>query len=581
VSPPKKPSDYELLKDAWIWRNVAPYRAYLAQISAIILLAISINFVIPLLSRSVVNEGILAGDNGYVNLMIVLQAGLYGGLILLNTLRTKISFQVSSRLVTRVTSEYFRHVVSLPMAYFRTSSSGKIVEHVRDLERVQRFAAVELVDATASAVSIISLSLLLLWINSVICLIFVSSAALYLFWITTIGRKRRQVDNERFRENSRSREIEIGIVDAIQDIKIAGHEERSLATWASVQLSNLETRLRAARIEQLQVSGGHLFTRIGMVLVTYVSARKAISGEITLGDFTITSVLTVQLYFNVNQLLDFFNKLDDVRSALRRVHAVRHVAPESAPVRGQALSPVIFPIILDEVTFTYPGALRPSLNSISFAAESGSMTALIGPSGSGKSSILKLLLRLEEPDGGQIMVAGRPLTSIDHVDWRNRIGAVMQDGCLFAASLRDNIVAGRELDTQWLACVIEAACVGDVIEDSAHGLDTKIGPGGAKLSVGQIQRLLIARALYKRPSLLLLDEATSALDQKNENSIIASIRNLMPDVTSIVAAHRLNTIMHSDRVLLIDHGRIIDSGTPDTLLRTNAGRLGISQGQLL
>jgi ATP-binding cassette subfamily B protein len=566
----RKVETYHLLKDAWVWGNVAPYKKYLFQIIAIVFVTIAINFTVPLLTRSIVNEGILAGNADFINLIITLQGALYSALIVLNSVRKKISFHVSSRLVTRVTSEYFLHVVSLPMTYFRSSSPGEVVEHVRDLERVQRFAAVELVEATASAISIVSLSLLLLWINSTICVVFLLSAAAYLLWITGVGRRRRKVDAERFRENARSRAMEIGIVDAIQDMKIAGYEERSLAKWAELQLSVLETRLKAAAIEQFQASGGHLFTRIGMVLVTFFSARKAVMGEITLGDFTITSVIAVQLYFNVNQLLEFVNKLEDVRSALHRVHVVGGIAPERSDVTAETLSSQASPIVFREVSFRYPRAPKVSLEAISFDAKPGSMTALIGPSGSGKSTILKLVLRLYDPSSGVIEIGGHALAKADHAVWRTSIGAVMQEGTLFATSIRDNVVAGRDLDEIWLRRVIAAARLDEVLAAAPDGLDTVVGPGGAQLSAGQVQRILIGRALYKRPTLLLLDEATSALDYENEASIIANVRSLLPDVTSIVAAHRLNTVMDADQILLIDHGRIVDSGPPSRLLRMNA-----------
>jgi ATP-binding cassette, subfamily B, bacterial len=561
----------------WIRANIRPYRKYHVQIFSIVFATIVLNFIIPLTNRAVVNTGILTGDSSFVNLVIGIQAILFTLLIALNTLRSQISTHVANRLVPRMNSEYFSGMMELPLSFFQGARSGELVERMRDIERVQKFAAVELVEAVAGFVSIFSLGLLLLWVDGMVFLAFASSAAAYLVWIKLIGRQRRQVDADRFKESARSRALEIAIIESIQDIRIAGHEAASLATWSKVQIDALRTRLRSASIEQLQATGGYFFTRAGMVLVVFVCAKKAISGEITLGDFTITSVIVAQLYYHLNQLLEFSNKFDDVRNGLARALELFALEPERQLKDCRDVVPIDWQqITISEVSFNYPETERISLRGISFNVARGSMTALVGPSGSGKSTILKLLLRLYEPSSGQIQVDMANLRRIDHRHWRAQIGAVMQEGALFAATIRDNIVAGLPADDPWLEQVIEAACLEEVLSVTTFGLDTIVGPGGARLSSGQTQRILIGRALFKRPSVLLLDEATSALDSLNEASVIRNIRSLLPDATSIVAAHRLSTVMHADQVIDIDEGRIRGVGTPQAIIGSHVAPIKLS-----
>jgi ATP-binding cassette subfamily B protein len=572
-----KAANNSIVRDPWVLEHLSPYRRYLGQIVLVTSATIIINFSIPLLNRAIVNDGILTGDSFFIGVIIAAQALLYAFLIVLNLLRTSMSSHISHRLLAGMADEYARHIVHLPMAFFQTAKSGEIVERMRDLERVERFASLELLEAVAAAISITALGLMLCWIDVAIFLAFVGSAASYLLWVIVIGRRRREIDAARFEEAARSREIEIGIVEAIQDIKIAAHEERSLVAWAAVQRASLLSQLKAASVENLQAAGGQFCNRTGMLLITFLTARKAVAGSITLGDFMITLTISLQLYFYVNQLLAFVNRLDDVRAALGRAREVRSKELEDCVGAAAGAFPQAWQTMtFRQVAFCYPGSARPSLVDVSFEVLPGSMTALVGPSGSGKSSILKLLLKLYEPTSGAVLFGGNSLRDIGHAIWRERVGAVMQEGALFAASIRDNIVANRDIDEEWLQDVVEAARLTDFVSKLGRGLDTLVGPAAEPLSSGQVQRILIARALYKKPDLLLLDEATSALDGRNESSIIANVAALLPNVTSVVAAHRLHTLAGADQVIVLDGGHLLQRGEAELLSISRESRFGLS-----
>jgi ATP-binding cassette subfamily B protein len=460
-----------------------------------------------------------------------------------------------------MTSGLVTQLVELPFEFFHNAKQGEVVERVRDLDRVQSFVSIEAMEALTASVSILSLGILLLFVNLAIFVIFFASAASYFGWIYLVGRRRRATDAAHFSESSGLRALEIGMVESIQDIRIAGHEQAALAHWAEVQIAALHTKIKAAEIEQIQATGGHFFTRVGLILVTFVSAQRAISGAITLGDFTITSVIAVQLYFHLNQILTFVNKLEEVRGAMHRIGDIRRLHESGTDRQRRTVAPSgVSPIAFDAVTFRYPGATRASLSDVSIAFPTGAMTALVGPSGSGKTTVLKLLLQLYEPASGAIQVADMPLARIRTALWHREIGAVMQDGTLFAGSLRDNVIGNQSFDRGWFDDVVAAARLADVMTACEEGLDTLLGPGGTRLSAGQVQRILIARALYKRPGLLLMDEPTSALDGANEAAVMENIARLLPGVTTVVAAHRLNTVQRAKLVVSLDGGRVVASG---------------------
>jgi ATP-binding cassette, subfamily B, bacterial len=554
----------------WLWMmgHLRPYRRYIAQTMLIVFLIVLINFAVPLTARALVNSGMLAGDREFVYAMIAVQGLLYGSLIVLHYIRGQIAIHVANRLVLQMVAEYIHHVVRLPMAYFNRASNGDVVERIRDFERIQRFSSVELMDVFTAAISLLSLGLLLLWINSSLFVVFGATACAYLAWLLTFSRARRQVDAERFAQDARSRAVEIGIVQAIQDIKIAVQERHSLVEWENVQLLALQTRLRSATLEQRQTAGANLINRIGLIAITFLAAIGVMDGDMTIGDFTIAATISIQLYFQVDQILLFVNKYPETSGAIRRAQEIRDTAAEPSDLPARIPSVLEAPsIALRNVSFAYPGADRLSLSGLSLEVPGGEMAALVGPSGSGKSTMLKLLLSLYQPVEGSILVAGLPLGELDRGAWRSRVGAVMQDGALFATTLGNNIIAGRPLDPSWLDRVIEAAALEDVVSSVSAGIETRVGPGGERLSAGQVQRILIARALYKKPALLLLDEATSALDGLNEATVVSGIRRLLPATTMIVAAHRLGTIREADRIHVVRDGRISEAGTHEALLR--------------
>ena len=550
----------------WVFRQIGTYRRYLVQNLFIVILIVVLNFAVPLTNRALINSGVLADDLEFVGLILAIQAVMYSLLISLHYLRSEISSHVSNRLIVRMVGEFIRHAVRLPMSYFNRSSRGDLVERIRDFERIQRFASVELMEFSAAIISLLSLGPLLLWIDPALFVVFAVSAIVYVLWIVAYNKRRRKVDTNRFKADSASRTAEIGIIEAIQDIKIAGLERGCLEEWERVQIDMLHARLNAASIQHWQVAGGNAITRVGLLLISFISARGVITGEITLGDLTITTVIAMQLNFHVQQILEFVTKLQETTGALRRADELRRIEVEGSGRGAGHHIPIRGGISMDDVRFSYPGTHHGALQGLTLAIEEGKVAALAGPSGSGKSTILKLLMKFYAPDHGSIHVGGEDILDVDLFQWRANLSAVMQEGALLAGSIRYNITAGQPLDEAWLDEVVAIARLQEVIAVQPQGLDTRVGPAGERLSAGQAQRVLIARAVYKRPSLLLLDEATSALDTVNEAAILAGIRRALPDTTIIMVAHRLSTIKGADRIFVIERGQVAEQGSHQELM---------------
>jgi len=280
-------------------------------------------------------------------------------------------------------------------------------------------------------------------------------------------------------------------------------------------------------------------------------------------------VVSLQLYWQVDQLLAFSNKLQDTTLSLERLTTIDSLPKENLTPNLNWSPPVGASINAEDVSFRYFAGQSNILEDLNFTINVGSVFAIVGPSGSGKTTLLKLLIGFYKPYQGHLRLGDAALHDIPPADWRRHCGVVMQDGTLFDCSIKDNILAACPLNEAWLETVVDASNCREFIRRLPNGLDTLVTEAASPLSAGQRQRILIARALYKRPRFLLLDEATSALDGQNEAVIVQNIRQLLPNSTIVVVAHRLATVRTAEHIIVLDGGSIRERGSHEELLKAN------------
>lgn len=304
------------------------------------------------------------------------------------------------------------------------------------------------------------------------------------------------------------------------------------------------------------------------ILITYLSAKAVISGDLTLGGMVAIQYIVGMVSSPVEQLLGFIQSYQDAKISLERINEI-YGEEEEEPVEQEWLRelPADKGIVLGGVTFRYPGSGNdPILANIDLTFPAGKTTAIVGMSGSGKTTILKLILRFYDPEAGDIRIGQTKLNQIGFATWRDACGVVMQDGFIFADTIENNIAVGDEFpDRQKVEQAIRTANLVEFIEEQPFGLKTKIGTAGKGVSQGQRQRLLIARAVYKNPHYILFDEATNALDANNERVIIDNMKDFLEDRTAIIVAHRLSTVSHADNIVVLDKGRVVEQGTHEEL----------------
>ena len=317
-----------------------------------------------------------------------------------------------------------------------------------------------------------------------------------------------------------------------------------------------------------QQLGSVFFTQITSLLISYLSARAVIEGEMTLGMMMSVSYIIGQLSAPISQVIGFVQSAQDAKISLERLNEIHNREDEEQNIADKIMEiPENRIIAVKDVFFSYDGAERNyALNGVSIVIPQNKTTAIVGASGSGKTTLIKLLLNFYNPNKGDIHIDNHSLNEINPHIWRQSTGAVMQDGFIFSDTIANNIAVGvDEIDKKRLKAAAQTANIHDFITSLPLKYNTKIGMDGNGISQGQRQRLLIARAVYKNPDFLFFDEATNALDANNERVILDNLKNFYKGKTVVIVAHRLSTVQNADKIVVMDEGKIVDEGTHEEL----------------
>jgi ATP-binding cassette subfamily B protein/subfamily B ATP-binding cassette protein MsbA len=342
------------------------------------------------------------------------------------------------------------------------------------------------------------------------------------------------------------------------------HEEHARFNRASDALRS--ATLHVMRIWAIYRPGMHFLTSIGMVIVLWVGARQLMEGRIQAGDLTAFLLLLKFFYDPIESLHQLNQILQSGRAAGERVFDILDAEPEADTLGGREMPTISGHVRYENVSFSYAGK-TPTVTGVNLEARAGQTIALVGPTGAGKSTLINLLTRFYEYDQGTITIDGTPVHELNKNWLRSRIGYVTQEAFLFNGTVRDNLIIGRRDATdEQLWAALESANADAFVRRLPQQLDTHVGERGVKLSVGEKQRVSIARALLRNPPILLLDEATASVDTETERQIQEALEHLMAHRTSFVIAHRLSTVRNADRIYVLDRGQVIEEGTHDELI---------------
>ncbi len=559
------------------------YKKYLYQLILGLVLGSCIQLVIPFLTQSIVDIGLNNNDIGFIYLILFAQLALVFGRMSVEFIRGWLLLHIGSRVNVAVISGFLQKLMSLPVAFFDTKLTGDILQRVEDNNRIEEFLTSASLNILFSFFNLIVFGIVLAVFSVKILILFLTGSILYVTWVSIFMKSRGRLDHLRFKQMSISGSKLINIVNGMQEIKLTQSELSQRWDWEKLQATLFGLKVKGLTLAQYQSAGATFINEVTNVLITIVAATAVLKGNMTLGMMLAVQFIIGQLNVPVSQIIGFFRMSQDAKMSLDRLAEVHNLEEEEPDPEVKILKlPDKKDIYFNSLSYQYEGPRSPfALKDIDLFIEENKITAIVGTSGSGKTTLLKMLLGFYLPVSGEILIGDIRLTNLSLKVWRNKVGAVMQDGFLFPDTIAANIAPGSgEIDEERLIKAVDIANIRGFIESLPLGYNTKIGSNGHGLSEGQKQRLLIARVIYKDPDIIIFDEATNSLDANNEKVIVENLSEFFEGKTVIVVAHRLSTVRNADKIVVLDNGRIIETGTHDGLILNKGAYFNLVKNQL-
>ena len=568
---------------SFLLKYLITYRQLVLQLLFGLGIGTLLQLVAPFLTQSVVDIGINTRNLNFIYIVIIAQAALIIGRVSVEFIRSWILLHISTRVNISILTDFLIKLMKLPMSFFDTKMTGDIMQRMSDQRRIESFLTGSTLSTLFSMFNLVVFSVVLAYYNIAIFFVYVVSSALYIGWIFAFLKRRRELNYKSFDISSKNQSSIVQLVNGMQEIKLNNCEQQKRWEWEHLQARLFKFSVKNLALSQYQQGGSTFINESTNLLITFLSAKAVIEGQLTLGGMIAVQYIIGQLNGPIQQFLSFIQGFQDAKISLERLNEIHQMDDEEPIDKEYNHSlPQNRSLSLTNLTFRYPGAgNEPVLDNITLEIPQGKTTAIVGMSGSGKTTILKLLLRFYEPEKGDIKIGGQSLSNIGFKTWRSHCGVVMQDGFIFSESIERNIAVGDDYpDKEKLRHAIHVANIQDLIDTLPLGLKTKIGAEGNGISQGQRQRLLIARAVYKNPEYILFDEATNALDANNERVIMDNMKEFFTGRTVVIVAHRLSTVSNADNIILLDKGSIIEQGTHQQLTALKGNYYMLVKNQL-
>lgn len=566
----------------FISKYILSYKRFIVQLVIGLLASSLLQLALPFLTQSIVDVGIKNQDINFIYLVLFAQLFLFIGKASLEIIRSWILLHLSTRINISLVSDFFIKLMKLPISFFDARMTGDLLQRINDHERIEKVLTTSSLSTLFSFFNLIVFSFVLIQYNLQIFGVFLVGSILYFAWVLFFFKKRKELDYKRFAEVSQEQSKVIELINGMQEIKLHNAERRMRWNWEFVQARLFKVAMKNLTVEQAQGIGSNFINELKNMLITVLSAKLVIDGDITIGMMLAITYIVGQLSAPIGQLISFMRNLQDAKISVERLGEIYNKPDEESNSEEKIRQiPENADINLKNVSFRYVGGQEPVLRDITLAIPSKKITAIVGASGSGKTTLMKLLLRFYEVDKGEITVNNFSLKNIAQSAWREHCGVVMQEGYIFNDTIANNIAVGQDyVDKTKLAHAVDVANISDYIEMLPQSYNTKIGNEGSGISTGQKQRLLISRAVYKDPELLFFDEATSALDAKNEKVIMEKLNTFFADKTAIIIAHRLSTVKNAHQIVVLDDGRIAEIGNHKSLIQQKGKYYDLVKNQL-
>ncbi|MCF6351104.1 MAG: peptidase domain-containing ABC transporter [Flavobacteriaceae bacterium] len=555
---------------SFLYPYARPYKKLFYQLFIGLLVGIAVQFMTPFLMQSIVDFGVNTRNIPFIYILLIAQLVLFASQTIVRVFREWLLLHITSRFHIKMISDFLYKMLKLPISFFETRNTGEHLQRIQDHNRIQNFVSSSTFSMVYSIILFVVFNFVLAFYNLKIFFVFIIGAFLYVGWTFFFLKRRAELDFKRFDELSDSQTSLVQIINGVKEIKINNSQRKNRWKWEQIQISLFKTSISSLKLAQYQSIGSNSINELKNITITFLSATAVVNGDITLGMMLSIQYIVGQLNMPLSNFISFIQVWQDAKISLERLWQV-HSKNDEDDLNDNKVKelPNNKDIIIKNLSFRYGGKSTPFvLKKINCIIPQGRTTAIVGASGSGKTTLLKLLLKFNEPTKGVINIGNDDLKNIHNDFWRQNCGAVMQDTFIFNDTIAGNISESEQneiIDRKKLKMASFISNIEPFIQKLPNKFNTELGTSGIRLSGGQEQRIMIARAVYKNPFYVFFDEATSALDANNEKVIMENLNNFLKDRTSIIVAHRLSTVKNADNIIVLEDGEIVEQGNHEQL----------------
>ncbi len=557
---------------SWFIPALVKYRKLLGEVLLISFMLQLFGLVSPLffqvvMDKVLVHKGMTTLDVLVIGLVIVV---IFESV--LNALRAYVFSHTTSRIDVELGARLFRHLVQLPLAYFQARRVGDSVARVRELENIRSFLTGNALTVVLDVFfSVVFIAVMLFYSVPLTLIVLVSLPLYFGLSLAVVPILRRRLD-VKFARGAENQAMLVETVTGIQTVKATALEPAFGKRWDNQLAAYVSASFKTQNLATMAHEGINLIGKLVNAATLWYGAHLVMNNELTVGQFVAFNMFAQRVAQPIMRMAQLWTDFQQTGISVARLGDILNTRTEVAPSSAAQLPPVKGRITLDQVTFRYRPEAPPVLHNISLDVMPGEVIGIVGRSGSGKSTLTKLVQRLYSPEAGRILVDGIDISLIDAAQLRRQVGVVLQENLLFNRSVRENIaITDPAAPIEAVMRVAQLAGAHEFISELPEAYDTLVGEQGSTLSGGQRQRIAIARALFTHPRILIFDEATSALDYESEAIIQKNMHLIAQGRTVLVIAHRLSAVRHANRIIVMDKGRIVETGPHEALVAKPQG----------
>jgi subfamily B ATP-binding cassette protein HlyB/CyaB len=552
---------------SWFIPSLVKYRKLFGEVLVVSLFLQLFALVSPLffqvvMDKVLVHHGLTTLDVLVVGLLVVVVFES-----VLTTLRTYVFSHTTSRIDVELGARLFRHLVSLPLAYFQSRRVGDSVARVRELENIRSFLTGNAITLVLDLMfSVIFIAVMFAYSVPLTLIVFVSLPLYVLLSLTLLPILRARL-NEKFARGAENQALLVETIAGIQTVKANALEPALAKRWDDQLAAYVSASFKTSTLATYGHEGINLIGKVVSAVMLWYGARLVMDQQLSVGQFVAFNMFAQRVAQPIMRMAQLWTDFQQTGISMARLGDILNTRTEVPPTTAAQLPPLKGRIQFDQVAFRYRPEAPPVLQGLTLDVQPGEVIGIVGRSGSGKSTLTKLVQRLYTPEQGRVLVDGIDISLIDAAQLRRQIGVVLQENLLFNRSVRENIaIADPAAPIEMVVRAAQLAGAHEFVSELPEGYDTIVGEQGASLSGGQRQRIAIARALFTNPRILILDEATSALDYESEAILQRNMGAICKGRTVIIIAHRLSSVRQAHRIIAMDKGRIVEEGSHDALL---------------